>query len=145
MIWAIYLLSFLVPTMDGKHFGWHLFCGGFVGLSALCPAWLANPAFWLASYFLWKREAKKAKRMAAISTVLGLGFWAWLWIVVQPYGDGDWYKLARLFLPYWVWLASPLLLAIVSSNAELRSPGPKSQEPANPSTPAQQADVLRDG
>jgi len=101
--WSVYLLSFLVPVANLDGLGWQLFCLGIESMLMLCPAWLANPLFWLASYYFWKGEIRKAAKLGAVSVGLGVSFWAWVWLAMP---EPDWFKLIVYLIPYWVWLAS---------------------------------------
>jgi hypothetical protein len=92
----------------------------------LCPAWLANPAFWWASYYFWKGSVEKARKAAVISVYLSLSFWAWLLLGdkfrlfgVGQFGPVD-YRATAMLLPYWVWLSSFLFFATVTKLAASR-------------------------
>ena len=132
VIWAMYLISFVAPTGGWEGFGWQLFCASFQFLLSLCPIWLANPAFWLGSYYLWKGEAKKAATAGGVSVGLGLSFWFFTGVPAPPWGG-----LISILLPYWIWLASLLLFTLFAWDVASREDGPKLQcAEARPQSPA---------
>lgn len=116
LVWiipGIYLVSFLLPVVDGADYGWQAFLisflslfdpnrnSGHVKVSFLIPlAWFANPALWIGYFFLLRGSFSRSV-LAAISAML----------LALPilFLEGNW-PLAG----YWLWLSSMLTLTLAA-------------------------------
>ena len=79
--------------------------------------WLANPAYLVSCFFLFRQEYQFSGVSALISVLLGfsgtlLGFWFRL-----PYGSSPFnaLELSELLPGFWLWLAAPGLIGLVST------------------------------
>jgi hypothetical protein len=96
--------------------------------------WLANPTFWLASYYFWRGETKTAATLAGLGVAFALSWWFWI-----DWQKAHWRELPSFLLPYWIWLGSLLLFFILAwlasagrgknRGVELPSPGDGSAPP----------------
>jgi len=79
----------------------------------LFASWLANPVFWLGSYWCLKGRTAGAAKAAVVSAGLGLSIFPLAWDLVVRWPG------------YWVWLASFLTLfagSVLELNAARRHP-----------------------
>lgn len=112
------LISFALPAIKttgnfGTLWGIQAFAGSAFALLDLYPYWLANPAFWLGLYFFRRSCWRIAASCGLVATLLALSVPVILrWEVqLRPPPPG----LSSTLLPgYYVWLASPVLLAFWS-------------------------------
>jgi len=116
---AVYLISFGLPVIDntqnppnhmsiaprGEVLGFEAFVRGPFAFLALCPAWLANPAFW---FGLWD-FCKHRYRRSLIDSLIGLSFGLSAFVLLS---DRSLVDQQEYLVGYYAWLASFVCLAV---------------------------------
>ncbi|MBW4648372.1 MAG: hypothetical protein KME06_06685 [Kastovskya adunca ATA6-11-RM4] len=90
---------------------------GLIFLQIPAVGWLANPAYWLCCIFFARQQDKFSAIVALIAITLGfLGTVSAFWLRL-PNGSNPFSELAlnKLLPGFWLWLAAPGLLALISS------------------------------
>ncbi|MBD2357379.1 hypothetical protein H6G41_22625 [Tolypothrix sp. FACHB-123] len=115
-------LTNTISTMTGAE----LTLVGFFGLLFLqippSLGWLANPGYWVSCAFFFRQQYQFSTLAGLISILFGfLGTISAFWVRL-PDGSNPFKKLAlsELLPGFWLWLAAPALIALVSFFFKLR-------------------------
>ena len=101
--------------------GFELTIAGIFGLLlCLIPpalAWLANPMYWLCCVFFVHQQYKSALIVALIAVIVGYTGTVSAFLFRLPNGSSSLTRLAleKLLPGFWVWLAAPGLVALISA------------------------------
>lgn len=121
---AVYLGSLFLPVFEFQSHspvqGFEVLLLGWLGLLALNPAWLANPAFFVSLVLLLIRKYRSASIFSFCAVLLGLAsFFAKDWYFDESSGT----PITGLGTAFYVWMASLGLLLLGSLWLSIRRAG----------------------